>query len=341
MITGGAGFIGLHLARHLITNGIDVDIVDDFSRGTDDAELEAAVRSRKVRIIKRDLAVPQALSDVRTDYRWLFHSAAIVGVARVAQHPYDVLVDNIAMTRNAIEAAHRQTELDRFVFLSTSEVYAGGLAYSTLRLPTPEDTPLTVTDLSEPRTSYMLSKIYGEAMCRQAGIPFTILRPHNVYGPRMGLAHVIPELLQRADAASDGGILEVHSADHRRTFCFIDDAIEMIWRATESRRSAGETLNVGVQAPELSMGELAATVAEIVGKKLRIVPLPATPGSPARRCPDMAKMSNLTEYTPQVGLVEGIQRTYRWYASHGFAVQPRNGSAGSRAAVRGSQGVST
>ena len=61
-----------------------------------------------------------------------------------------------------------------------------------------EDTPLTVADLERPRTSYMLSKIYGEALCRYSGLPFTIVRPHNVYGPRMGMAHVVPELLDRA-----------------------------------------------------------------------------------------------------------------------------------------------
>ena len=85
-----------------------------------------------------------------------------------------------------------------FVFASTSEVYAGSLEHFGLPIPTPETAPLGLPDLGRPRTTYMLSKIYGEALCRHAGLPFTILRPHNLYGPRMGMAHVIPELHARA-----------------------------------------------------------------------------------------------------------------------------------------------
>jgi nucleoside-diphosphate-sugar epimerase len=322
LITGGAGFIGLHLARHLIARGAQVDIIDNFSRGTRDSEVAEAAESGAIRIFERDLTQPGVLADLETDYRYIVHLAGIVGVSRVARRPYEVLTENVAMTQNAIEGARRQTNLDRFVFLSTSEVYAGTMEYATLPLPTLEDTPLTVADLSQPRTSYMLSKIYGEAMCHQARIPFTILRPHNLYGPRMGLAHVIPELLQRAHAAPNGGFLEVHSGDHRRTFCFIDDAVEMIWRATGSTRGEGETLNIGSQAPELSMSELGTIVAQTVGKTLQIVPLPATPGSPPRRCPDMTKTSSVTTYTPRVGLVDGIRKTYEWYRSNSFAAQP-------------------
>ena len=72
----------------------------------------------------------------------------------------------------------------------------------------------------------MLSKIYGEALVHQSGLPFTIVRPHNFYGPRMGLSHVVPQLLQRIHEAADGDELVVYSIDHQRTFCFIDDAVE-------------------------------------------------------------------------------------------------------------------
>ena len=126
-------------------------------------------------------------------------------------------------------------------------------------------TALSLPDLSRPRTSYMLSKIYGEAMCRQAGVPVTIIRPHNIYGPRMGMAHVIPELLNRARMCSDGR-LEVYSVDHRRTFCYVEDAVETIVRAVRSPRCEGETLNVGTQFPEISIGELAERIVEVVGR---------------------------------------------------------------------------
>ena len=218
--------------------------------------------------------------------------------------------------------ARRQTALERLVFLSTSEVYAGTLASSTLPFPTPEATPLTVAALTEPRSAYMLSKIYGEAMCHHAAVPFTILRPHNVYGPRMGLAHVIPELLQRAHAAAPGESLEVASLDHRRTFCFVDDAVEMLWRAASSPSCRDATLNLGVDRPEVSIGDLARLIVGTVGKPLEIVGLPATAGSPARRCPDTSRMTALIGYTAQVELATGVRRTYDWYYRRVFDREP-------------------
>jgi UDP-glucose 4-epimerase len=317
LVTGGTGFIGAHLTNSLVKRGYHLDLVDDFSRGANDDAIASLKQSGQVRLLERDLRRPGALDDLAVDYDCIVHLAAIVGVANVLERPYEVLRDNILMTGEAIALARRQPALGRFLFASTSEVYAGTLEHFTLPVPTTESTPLALPGLELARTSYMLSKLYGEAMCHQAGIPFTIVRPHNVYGPRMGLAHVIPELLLRAHKATDDR-LEVFSVDHRRTFCYVDDAVEMIARATESTKCEGQTLNVGTQAPEVAIGELAALIVEVVGKKLEIVALPPTPGSPERRCPDMSKTTELTGYEPRVGLEEGITRTYEAYRMEVF-----------------------
>ncbi len=311
LITGGAGFIGASLAGRLVRDGFHVDLVDDFSRGRKDA-VGSLERSGRVRMLEHDLRRPSALDGIDTDYDYIVHLAAVVGVANVVARPYDVLLDNVLMTEAAISLARRQASLQRFVFASTSEVYAGTLEHFTLPIPTPPSAPLALPGLERPRTTYMLSKIYGEGMCHHAGLPFTIVRPHNVYGPRMGLAHVIPELLQRAHAASDGR-LEVFSVDHSRTFCFVEDAVELIARAAESPGCLGETLNIGREAPEVTIGELARLIVHVVGKDLEIVPLPATAGSPRRRCPDMTKTVGLTGYEPRIELEEGIRRTYEAY----------------------------
>jgi nucleoside-diphosphate-sugar epimerase len=164
----------------------------------------------------------------------------------------------------------------------------------------------------------MLSKIFGEAMSFQSGLPVTVVRPHNVYGPRMGLAHVIPELLQRAHDAEDGGRLGVHSVEHRRTFCHVSDAIEMISRAARAPQGVGETLNVGAQAPEISIGELAELIVEVVGRRLEIEPLEPHPGSPARRCPDMTRTADVTGYVAEMSVEDGVRDTYDWYRSNVF-----------------------
>jgi UDP-glucose 4-epimerase len=319
LVTGGAGFIGARLTRRLVEEDIEVDLVDDFSRAVHDDELAALIEAGGVRVLPRDLRDPGALDDLREHYGLVVHLAAVVGVAHVVRDPLAVLEDSVAMLRNVIATARRQREPPRLLYASTSEVYAGTLDHGALPFPTPEDTPLTLARLARPRTAYMLAKIYGEAMCHHAQVPFTIVRPHNVYGPRMGLSHVIPELLQRAHVARDGGELTVASVDHRRTFCHVDDAVEMLWRIASSPAAAGATLNVGVAAPEVPIGELAAMVAATVGKRLEIVPLPSTPGSPPRRCPDMARTHRITGDTPRVDLETGLRRTYDWYRRYVFA----------------------
>jgi nucleoside-diphosphate-sugar epimerase len=318
LVTGGCGFIGSHLGARLAGSGYEVDLVDDFSRGVADADLEALLARPGVRLLEIDLLDPSARAELDDGYELIFHLAAIVGVANVLDRPYAVLDQNVAMTVGVIELARRQRQLGRLVFASTSEVHAGTLEHFELEIPTPESAPIAVPDVALPRTSYMLSKLYGEALCMHSGLPVTVVRPHNVYGPRMGMSHVIPELLERARQAADGSSLVVYSVDHRRTFCYVDDAVEMILRAGTSPRCAGEILNVGKEGPETEIGRLAELVIETVGRELTVDPRPATPGSPRRRAPKMLKMTNLTGYAADIELGEGLKRTYQWYEENVF-----------------------
>ena len=197
-------------------------------------------------------------------------------------------------------------------------MYAGTLKHFTLAVPTPESTALTVSAVSEPRTSYMLSKLMGEAMLQQAGIPFTIFRPHNIYGPRMGMAHVIPEQLKQAFDSKVGTFLNVHSPHHTRAFCYIDDAVDMLKMMLESDSCIGETLNLGNQSPELSIRELVEVCISVSGKDLGIKELAPTAGSPIRRAPDMRQTAKLLNLSPRVVLQEGIELTWQWYRKNVF-----------------------
>ncbi len=134
----------------------------------------------------------------------------------------------------------------------------------------------------------------------------------------MGLAHVVPQLLQRIHDSAPGDELVVYSMDHRRTFCFIDDAVEYIVRLTTSAAGADGTFNIGVQGPEVTIGELAALLCDVVDRDLRIVAGETTPGSPHRRCPDMTRTIAATGHEPAVSLEEGVTRTYRWYRDEVF-----------------------
>jgi UDP-glucuronate decarboxylase len=316
LITGGIGFIGYHLSRRLLGDGYQVHALDNGSRGVLDADVEGLRADPRYELILSDVMDDAGLPGLDEDYTEIYHLAAIVGVSNVVGRPYQVLRNNVDLLAKIVQFARRQKKLQRLVFASTSEVYAGTLHYFGMQIPTPESTPLTLADLDQPRTSYMLSKIYGEALCRWSGLPFTIVRPHNLYGPRMGVAHVIPEIMQRGLRTPPGGSIVVFSPEHRRTFCYIDDAIELIIRLARSEAALNGTFNVGSTCGEISMASLAEVVLEIVGKAQTIERGPETEGSPPRRCPDMQRAIAATGYTPASPLDEGVPQTYAWYRRH-------------------------
>lgn len=318
LVTGGLGFIGHHLAARLLAAGFDVHVLDNGQRGRIDADADRLASHARYKLIMGDLAGDTLLPSLDRDYTHVFHLAAIVGVRHVVRQPYRVLKENVDLLVRLLSWADTQPSLERFVFPSTSEVYAGTLECFGMAVPTPEDTPLTIADPGAPRTAYMLAKIYGEALCRHAGVPFTIIRPHNVYGPRMGMAHVIPELLARAHQAPPGGTLQVFSPEHRRSFCYIDDATELILRIAQSPAGLNATFNLGATIEETRISDLARLVVEAVGKSLSIEFGPATDGSPARRLPDIRRLVAATSYWPVVPLSDGLRRTYEWYRTNIF-----------------------
>ena len=318
LITGGAGFIGLHLARCLLAADYKVTLVDNHARGIRDQDFEELISAPAVSFSEVDLLNLDSVCALGSNFCAIFHLAAIIGVSHVTKRPYEVLVQNTRMLDNVLTLARDQRDFSRFLFASTSEVYAGTLQYFGMPIPTPENTPLAMAALDQPRTSYMISKIMGEAMCQQSGLPFTIFRPHNVYGPRMGMAHVIPEQLRKAWESSPGDTVPVYSVDHRRTFCFIDDAVEMLKRMLEVDSVKGMVLNLGVSFPEVTIGELARICFQVVGKQLEIRSLAPTTGSPERRAPDMSTVARLLNYESKVSLKDGVERTWTWYRNNIF-----------------------
>ncbi len=312
IITGGAGFIGLHLARVLLEAEFEVLIIDDFSRGASDTDFELVREHGKCTVWDLNL-IDDSIPDFEAQV--IVHLGALVGVDRVTQQPYSVLQANVEMLFRVLSWAKRVKSLEHFVFTSTSEVYAPSVQLNLSPVPTPEGGLLTMPDLRQGRSSYLLSKIYGEALCAYSNLPYTVIRPHNVYGPRMGMSHVIPQLLLKAHLAESGSQLEVASLDHTRSFMYVTDAVRRIVHLI-SMPATGRTLNLGNQEPEVSIKYVAETILEVVGKDLLIRKLPPTPGSPRRRCPDTSAMNNLLGAIDCVNLRDGISRTYDWYLAN-------------------------
>ncbi len=317
LITGGAGFIGFHLCKKFIDKGFHVDIADNFKRGMVDFEFKNLLKSKHVNIVKTDL-LNINLKKWKKNYNKIFHLAAIIGVKHVNKNPKDVAIHNIKLLDNVLNIAKEQKKLDKFVFFSTSEVYSGTLKYHGLKIPTPEKTNLTVDDLHRKRTSYMLSKIYGEYVCNiSKNLPHINIRPHNFYGPRMGFSHVIPELFYKMYKTKNG-MIHIKSPNHKRTFCYIEDAINMIYELSIIKKSNNNTFNIGSSEKSLSMFHLAKIISSLFNKKIVLLRSENEIGSPKNRQPDISKLKNLLNYKQAYSLQDGLKKTFDWYLKNIF-----------------------
>ena len=315
LISGGAGFIGYHLAKLLIEKEYFVDITDILNIDDFDKDLKKLICKKNCNYIKCNILEKKEINNLPKNYDMIIHLAAIVGVENVISNSYAVLTNNQLMLFNILTFAKSQKQNPRFIFASTSEVYAGSQFLDNIEYPTKENTILSLPDLSLPRTSYMLSKIYGEAMCHSSNLNYLILRPHNIYGPRMGMKHVIPQLIKKIIKTKKGGTLDLFSPDHTRTFCYVKYAVNKIALFIEKENWPTNAINLGVEKPEIKIRELANMLLKIMKRQdVSIHELENTPGSPSRRVPETSELNIHTGFTEIPSLEEGIIETYNWYS---------------------------
>lgn len=314
LVLGGAGFIGLHLTRRLLAGGHQVTIVDDFSRGRDDRDL-VALRS-EVDVVPADLT--EAASYARLPRGWdqIYMLVAVVGVRNVERDPARVMRVNTLALQHTLDWLRTG---DRLFFASTSEVYAGSVSTGVAGVPTGEDVPLLIEDVTAPRFAYGVSKLWGEAAvvhaARAKGLRSVVARFHNVYGPRMGADHVIPELSLRAIRRENP--FRVYGNDQYRAFCYVDDATDAMVRLMADDRAAGQIVHIGNDTEQTNIGDLTKLVLRIADFDPELDVRPAPAGSVARRCPDISRLRALTGFEPTVSLEEGVRRTFEWYRDHG------------------------
>lgn len=313
LVLGGAGFVGAHLARRLARDGHHVTLVDDFSRGRRDDELAALTAHPNVTTVEADLTVPGALRPLARDWDQVYMLAAVVGVRIVETDPARVIRVNTLATLNVLEWLPGRGEV--LFFASTSETYAGAVEAGIAPVPTPEHVPLVVADVAAPRLAYAASKILGEAAviheARARGLRYVIGRLHNVYGPRMGADHVVPELSLRALEREDP--FRLYGPEQRRAFCHVADAVEAIVALVGTEPAWGQVVNVGNDEAETQIEDLCALILRLAGFAPALDRRPAPPASVARRCPDIGRLRALTGFTPKVSLEDGVAETFAWY----------------------------
>jgi UDP-glucose 4-epimerase len=308
-VTGGAGFIGSELVRQLCEAGAIVTVIDNLANGKR-ANL-AGLPGDRVRLHVADVRDADALRPLLDGCEIVYHLACL-GVRHSIACPAENHEVNAGGTLTVLRVAH-QARAERFVYVSTSEVYG-----TARRAPMDESHP------TFPLTVYGGSKLAGESYARAYhacyGFPTVMVRPFNAFGPRShhegDSGEVIPKFLLRTLA----GLPMVIFGDGTQTrdFSFVSDTAAGILAAGTAERAIGQTLNIG-SGREIEIRLLAGEIGRIAGSGGAVVHDEPRPGDVLRLCADTALASDLLGYAPTVALADGLERLMSWYRAQGVA----------------------
>lgn len=303
LVTGGAGNVGSALVRALVGRpDASVVVADNLLTGSvEKIQLDVP----NLTFVKCDANDYDDIAPLFHHFRFthVFHFAAVVGVQRTLENPLLVLND-ITGIENVLRLC-KNTGVQRIYYSSSSEVYG-----EPVEIPQSE----TTTPLNS-RLPYAVVKNVGEvflrAFQREFGLPYTIFRFFNTYGPRQSEDFVLPRFVR---AALDGKPLKVYGdGSQTRTFCYVDDTVDTCIAIHERGACTNDVINIGSDN-EMSILDLARTVIRVVGSdsKIEFLP-PLTEGDMKRRCPDISKMRDLLG-RPLLPVEEGIRRLVEHYA---------------------------
>ena len=314
LITGGAGFIGIKLTEELLKNkNNQIYIIDNFLKNSSNKRLISLVKNKKIKLIQKNL---NNISDYLKiyDFDYIYHFAAMLGVKNVIDNPYVTLKENISTTINLINFSKKQKKLKKICFTSSSEVYAYSLKNKLAKYPTPEEVDFLISKDFDPRTSYLLSKIVGEYLMNYSGLKFTIFRPHNIFGPQMGFKHVIPQLTKKILLNSKNKII-IQNSKHKRTFCDINFAIDLILKISHKKNTINKTFNIGSPDREISVIDLAQKIKKILNSKKKLIPSNIQKfNSPEKRKPDMKRSLRYSKI--KHNFEKGLKETVMWYKGY-------------------------
>lgn len=328
LVTGGCGFLGSALVRRLVREGHTVRVLDNQwrSRRAGRFNFDTEMYDWVVADICDATAVRAAMRGMDA----VCHLAFINGTEFFYKQPELVLNVGVRGMLNVLDACSAN-DVGELLLVSSSEVYQTPPV-----VPTPEDVPLSIPDVLNPRYSYAGAKIISELMVlnwARAGHleRAVVVRPHNVYGPNMGWEHVLPQFALRMGKLAErygrtaNGVPFIVQGDGAQTRAFvnINDFTDGLMLVLEKGAHIG-IYNIGTQ-DEVSIADVARLVARCNGG-LRIDVIAGAPamGGTLRRCPDIGKLAALG-YRPKVRLEDGVKELVRWYGANAH-LAPREGS---------------
>jgi UDP-glucose 4-epimerase len=310
LITGGAGFLGSHLADAFLARGDEVVALDMCS----DAKIKHILDNPRFSYVQDSVLNPEVVETLVYQADLVYHLAAVVGVEHYVTDPYKVLNVNINGTQTMLKYAARYKK--RLVFSSTSEVYGRNP-----KVPFAEDDDRVLGSTNIDRWCYSTSKAVGEHFCfayRRMGLKPTIVRYFNVYGPRLDAldkGRVITIFLGQLMRGQD--ITIVGDGKQTRCFTYVDDAIKATVQAGLLEAAQGGIFNIGNDR-EYTMLELAEAMIKVFGAgKTRFVTKEQVYGKSyedvQRRVPDVTRMRKILGVAANTSLEEGLKRTIAWF----------------------------
>lgn len=313
LVTGGAGFIGSHLVELLLARGHEVWTIDDLSTGKLSA-LDNALNHPKHHFMEGSILDKRLLEEVLPQVDVIYHLAAVLGVKNCVENPLTVIKGNIDGTKNVLEVAAPLGK--KVIFASTSEVYG-----KNKKLPFREHDDRVYGSAHIHRWCYATAKALDEHLClayAKAGLPVTILRYFNAYGPRAtssAYGGVIPRFIA---AALKGEPIEVHGTGQQtRCFTYISDTVEASYRAMDPKAN-GLIINVG-NNKQVSIETLAYMIKGLTHSSSEIVYVPYEKAygegfeDMAKRQPDITRLKEVLDFKPRIHIKAGLYKTIQWF----------------------------
>jgi UDP-glucose 4-epimerase len=324
LITGGAGFIGSHLAERLLDRGDRVVLLDNLSTGSMD-NIRHLKASGQMEYHLDNIENQQLVAELVDDADVIVHLAAAVGVKLIVESPVRTIETNVNGTQRILEAACKKRKL--VLTASTSEVYG-----KNINVPFHEDADLVLGPTTKGRWSYAASKALDEFLAlsywKEKKLPVIVVRLFNTVGPRQTGRYgmVLPNFVK---AALDNSTISVYGdGKQSRCFCDVRDTVESLVRLIDTERAVGEVVNVG-NTEEISIEGLAHLVRQRTGSSSAIEFVPYDqayePGfeDMMRRVPCVDKLQALTGFRPQTPLSEIVDRVAAFFQQRSAAPQPR------------------
>jgi GDP-D-mannose 3',5'-epimerase len=310
LVTGGGGFVGSHLAKHLYSQGHYVRVADIKF----DGYIQEPYCSEKLRLDLREFQ--NCLTATAGISRVYQLAANMGGIGFITSVSAAIMHDNVLMNTHMLEASVRNG-VERFCFSSSACVYPN---YAQTE---PNSVPLKEGDASpaDPNEAYGWEKLFTEEMIqsyrRDWGLNVRVARYHNIYGPegtyRGGREKAPAALCRKVAAADDPGTIEIWGdGKATRSFCYIDDAVRGTIALMES--TYDRPLNIGSDRL-VSVDELADIIIRISGKRVTKTYDPVAPEGVRGRNADLTLVKRVLGWEPQIGLEEGLERTYRWISA--------------------------